>query len=196
MTAPTVHPWRLLLAVSSLMLGAVATPAHAEPTVAAVLDAAERVGVEPLLLLAIAFEESALHPFALNLAGRPTFPSSADAASQLLTTQPGRTSADIGALQVNSQWIDRLNAHGPMQITPTDLLDPEVGATVGAAVLKSELDATGGDVWRAVARYHTGPDRPGNRERGRRYAESVRRTYDYLQAAIEATARRSTEATP
>lgn len=164
-------------------------------SIRAVADAAVRVGVDPLVLLAIAFHESAVEPWALNIDGVPIFPSSASEASEALRayhSDAARGRIDVGMLQVNTQWLDRVSARGPFRIQSDDLLDPDVAATVGAGILKAEIEATSGDLWRAVARYHTGPERTDNAERGRAYAATVRRTYEYLQQHSSAPARAST----
>lgn len=179
---------RVVIGVLGALLGTIGRAHGTEVPLAlrAVVEAGELVGVDPLLLVAIAYEESALHPYALNLQGRPMFPGSLDEAREALRIDALTRSIDIGALQVNTQWIDRLNRRGPMQLGREALLDPAISATLGAAVLKTELDATGGDTWRAVARYHTGPERPDNRTRGQRYAAAVRRTYEALLHSVGA----------
>ncbi len=156
--------------------------------VAAVFTAAERAGIDPLLLTAIAFHESAMHPFALHVADRALFPESRAEAVALLDSHAAaaaRGELDIGALQINTRWLPRINAAGSVHVTAADLFDPAVAATLGAGVLQHELAATKGDVWRAVARYHTGPERPSNRARGQAYAARIRRIYETLVARAQ-----------
>jgi soluble lytic murein transglycosylase-like protein len=63
-----------------------------------------------------------------------------------------------GLMQVLGSNVRRLSGLPPG--TPMDytfLTDPVVGLAFGLRVLRAELDATGGDVARALARYNGGP---------------------------------------
>ena len=78
-------------------------------------------------------------------------------------------SEDLCAMQINSQWLPRLAGFG---ITRDHLLKSErVCVHTGAWILAHEVQAVG-LTWRAVARYHTGPN-PAAEDRGRAYASKV-----------------------
>lgn len=111
------------------------------------------------LVEAIARQESGLNPLAVNIAGKPYFPATREEAEQLIRRAiAAGQSFDVGMLQINSWWMERLG------INPLSLLDPAINERWGKWILAAEI-ARHGLNWRAVGKYHS-PDP----ERGRRYA--------------------------
>lgn len=59
-------------------------------------------------------------------------------------------SEDVGLMQINSWWLPRLNAYG---ITRDHLLDPCTSISVGAWILRQEINQHG-PTWKAIGRYN------------------------------------------
>ena len=118
-----------------------AVPAHA-----CWEQAAERYGLSPELLYAIARTESGLDPQTVG--------------------HNRNGSRDIGLMQINSAWLPRLLTHG---ITERDLLDPCTSIHVGAWILAGNVQRLG-YTWEAVGAYNA--TSPALR---RAYAERVYR---------------------
>lgn len=109
--------------------------------------AGEHFGISPLLLRAIARQESSFNPRARNIANR-------------------NGSEDRGLMQINSFWFPKLRRAG---IDPETLWDACTSITVGAWILRGEIDRYG-MTWHAVGRYNArSPDRI------RRYAAKIQR---------------------
>ncbi len=124
------------------------------------------------LVEAIARQESGLNPLAVNIAGKSYCPATQEEAKQLIqkaiaTGQP----FDVGMMQINSWWMDRLG------LDPFSLLDPATNQRWGKWILAEEI-ARHGLNWKAVGKYHS-PDP----ERGRKYAWLVYRHYAGLRAS-------------
>lgn len=143
---------------------------------------ADSVGVDPLLLYAIALTESgrpegksqiAPWPWALNVEGEAFYPASRDEAIKLLTAHHGK-SVDVGLMQVNIRW------HGHRVSSPRDLLEPATNLEVGATILKEALDSEPGNLTIGLGRYHS-----ASPNRGRAYAQTVIALYRYLIHAEE-----------
>lgn len=99
-------------------LGATLWPATASATC---FDAAGlRYGVSPLLLQAIARQESAMNPRALH--------------------RNDNGSTDLGLMQINSAWLPTLARHG---VRERDLWDPCANVMVGAWILGGNFRAMG-----------------------------------------------------
>ena len=109
-------------------------------------QAAERYGVSPELLYAIARTESGLDPRAVG--------------------HNRNGSRDIGLMQINSAWLPRLSALG---IAERDLLNPCTSIHVGAWILAGNVRRLG-YTWEAVGAYNAA--HPALR---RTYAERVYR---------------------
>jgi hypothetical protein len=118
------------------------------------------------LVEAIARQESGLNPLALNIAGQSYYPATREEAERLIRSamEAGR-SFDVGTMQINSWWMERLG------IDPFSLLDPAINERWGKWIL-AEAIARHGLNWKAVGTYHS-PDP----ERGRQYAWLVYRHY-------------------
>jgi soluble lytic murein transglycosylase-like protein len=123
--------------------------------------------VPPKLALAIARQESGLHPWAVNVAGQGyIFKTRGEALRMVDLAWRRGDSFDVGLMQINSYWMRRFG------LDPHLVLDPRINVTLGVWILAKEIERFG-ITWQAVASYHTPLDR--NPERGRNYAASVLR---------------------
>lgn len=95
-------------------------------------DAGQRYGISPVLLKAMAIQESSLNPLARNQNANGTW--------------------DIGLLQINQSWWERLKAFG---IRPVDLWDACVSIYIGAWILAQNIRQYGYN-WKAVGTYNAG----------------------------------------
>lgn len=101
------------------------------PATACWEDAAERYGVNPHLLYAIAKTESSLNPRAVN--------------------RNKNGSYDIGLMQINSTWFPTLRKFG---VEEHHLYDPCTSIHVGAWILADNMRRLGNS-WNAVGAYNT-----------------------------------------
>jgi type IV secretion system protein VirB1 len=86
--------------------------------------------VHPDTIAAIVAVESSGHPWAIGTPHGAYFPSTRREAARVLARMlRSESSVDIGLMQINSQWIDRLH------IAPERLLDPCFNVRIGAAIL-------------------------------------------------------------
>ncbi|SFC90343.1 hypothetical protein SAMN05660831_00024 [Thiohalospira halophila DSM 15071] len=116
--------------------------------------------VSPALLYAVALQESrrpldgglaAPWPWTLNSPARgpqyfPTRQKAEQALRELLSADP-EANVDIGLLQISWRW------HSDRVDNAAELLDPEVSARVGAAILSEALRSTD-EVLLGLGRYH------------------------------------------
>lgn len=137
------HGWLRSLMVSACVVGPMWSLAVAKAD--CIDDAARYQHVDPLVLRAIAYHESRMHPDALN--------------------RNLNGSIDVGVMGINSLHFAELAGYG---IAPGHLRDGCTNAYVGAYYLRKKIDKYG-DTWRAVAAYHS--ETP---ELGAAYANAIR----------------------
>lgn len=186
--------WVSFLGAGCLLLSHVGTAqaadGAAEPTipveqiVSPWRRAAERHDVEVVDLYAIALQESRLRrpdglfrPWPWTLHSPETGPlyfESYEAALDKLTEllARGKTNIDVGVMQINWGW------NGYRAGDPKRLLHPAENIEIAAQILREHLNELGGDLRRAIARYHS--PRP---DRGAPYAASVLAIRDHLLGA-------------
>lgn len=159
---PSRRVWAVLLGIvcsfSTSHASAAAFPDAR--TEACLVQAAQRHGVDPWLLAAVARTESAFNPMAVNRNGNGT--------------------EDFGLMQINGIWGRELARYG---ISRQSMADPCVSAHVGAWILSGYI-RTHGDVWKGVSAYNT-----GSPSRGMGYAAKVKANRDALIAEISARRR-------
>lgn len=119
-------------------------------------EAGSRYGVAPELLRAIAAQESAMQPEALNRNRDGTW--------------------DQGLMQINSRHRPVLARFG---ITPAELWEPCTNVMTGAWVLAQAISRHG-YTWDAVAAYNVGRFTARNKAIRDRYAHAVARQLDRL----------------
>jgi soluble lytic murein transglycosylase-like protein len=133
-------------------------------TVKEVLEyASSQMGISVDLLAAVAWAESKMLPYALNVRGKAYYCTSREQALRMLgEIETGNV--DIGLLQVNYRlWGE------PLGLQKEDLLDSKVCAIIGAMILTYNLQRHR-DPWVAIGRYHS-----GNVKRMRIYQTKVSR---------------------
>lgn len=133
-------------------------------------------GAPAPLVEAIARQESGLNPLAVNIAGKSYYPATREEAEQLI--QKAITSGqsfDVGTMQINSWWMERL------ALDPVLLLDPATNERWRKWILAEEI-AQHCLNWKAVGKYNS-PDT----ERGRQYAWFVYRHYAGPGASLTGT---------
>jgi len=107
---------------------------------------------DPLLLKAIALQESGMNPAAVNRSNK-------------------NGTVDHGAFQINSSWLPKLKRHG---ITERQLYDPCTAAYVASWILAQEIHRHG-STWRAVGAYNS-PTEANQKI----YAQKIRQRYTSL----------------
>jgi soluble lytic murein transglycosylase-like protein len=119
------------------------------------VQAGEKYDVDPWLLYAIGQVESNLNPSAIN---------------------HNATTKDIGILQINSWWFDKLAEHG---ITESALYDACTNIFVGAWVLAQSFQAFGVN-WEGIGAYNAGTAK-SDKAKARRlyYANKVINQYNH-----------------
>ncbi|MDR2055461.1 MAG: lytic transglycosylase domain-containing protein [Desulfovibrio sp.] len=124
-----------------------------------------RYDVPKYLALAIARQESGMHPWILNISGKDVRPPNGMAALGVARAalSAGR-SFDVGIMQVNVYWLKTYKI--PLHVA----LEPRHNIQLGVWILAGEIRKHGLN-WKAVANYHTPLHR--NPERGRNYAAAV-----------------------
>jgi hypothetical protein len=111
--------------------------------------ASAQAGIPVDLLAAVAWAETTIFPYAINLRGKTYyFTSRTQALKALKRIKTG--DVDIGLFQVNYRlWAE------PLGLKKEDLLDTRVCALMGALILKYNLQRHR-NPWVAVGRYHSG----------------------------------------
>jgi len=136
--------------------------------------AASEAGIPSTVLYAVALQESGTlirgklrpWPWTLNVAGKPMYFATQNAACRELTLVLQQTSAkrvDVGLGQVNVGY------HGERIQTPCDLLDPNTNLLIAATILK-EQHRDGQDWLVTMGKYHS----PANEQAAQRYRSSAR----------------------
>ena len=127
-------------------------------------EAAQRYGVSPQLLYAMARVESSLNPAAVNNSHRK-----------------GTGSYDIGLMQINSSHLPRLARYG---INEADLYDPCTNIHVGAWLLADEFSRYGVS-WEGVGAYNAACTQLRGKDCGAARAKYAWRVYNHLPAAFK-----------
>lgn len=128
-----------------------------------------RYGVPKTLVMAIAQQESSLHPWAVNVAGKDFMPATREEALAIIrAAEARRLSHDVGLMQVNNWWLQKLG------ISAETALEPNNNAMLGVWILAREFRRHGYG-WKAVGAYHSPTP-----ERQQRYALLVARRYEKL----------------
>jgi soluble lytic murein transglycosylase-like protein len=108
-----------------------------------------KFGIPKALAMAIARQESGMHPYVLNLAGKDVYPDSREKALKIAERAERRgISFDVGIMQINSYWIRKYRIPLPL------LLQPRSNIYMGCWILKQEINRYGLN-WQAVGRYHS-----------------------------------------
>ncbi len=120
------------LAVALVLLAQAAAPAQAAEWERCFVDAAVRYQVNPLLLRAIARQESSFRADAVN--------------------ENTNGTRDIGVMQINTWWLD--GPLGKAGLTEEHLFQPCLNIHVGAWILANEIQRHGLS-WKAIGSYHS-----------------------------------------
>lgn len=145
--------WAIALVLGAVMWSPVSSADDRELQ-ACIVKAAKYRGQNPLLLKAIAYQESRFRLDAVN--------HNRDKNGKI-------TSTDHGPFQINDQWLPKLKKYG---ITVNQLYEACVPAYVAAWLLASAIK-THGDTWRAVGAYNSPTE--ANRKK---YATLVKKHFD------------------
>ena len=127
-------------------------------------QAAQRYGVSPQLLYAMARVESSLNPTAVNNSHRRS-----------------TGTYDIGLMQINSSHLQRLAKHG---ITEAHLYDPCINLRVGAWLLADEFSRHGVS-WEGVGAYNAACTQLRGKDCQAARMKYAWRVYRHLPAAVE-----------
>ena len=124
-------------------------------------------GIPRNLLAAIAYQESSLHPWSINLAGRGFHPETKISALVQVRNSDVE-SFDLGLMQINSMWLYRLG------LSVEDALEPVINVNLGSMILQDCLDRYGGDILSSLACYHSGEVDADGRSYARQVVEKWR----------------------
>lgn len=140
----------------SISSAAVAAPS-ASRCESEIIAAAERHGVPVGILYSVGLTETgkrgSLHPYALNVEGRPVFARNLGEALKVFyrARSKGQKLIDLGCMQINHHY------HGHRFANLKAMLDPRKNVDYAAQFLV-ELKGRHQSWTMAVARYHAGPD--------------------------------------
>lgn len=127
-------------------------------------------GAPPSLAMAIADIESGFNPWAVNIQGKSYYMRDRESALALIRKASAqRKSFDIGLMQINSYWLDRLG------LDPVDVLSPKINVIIGCWILSEELKRYG-MTWKAIGAYHTPVNK--NPARAKAYAAKALRAWE------------------
>ncbi|MFC6674031.1 transglycosylase SLT domain-containing protein [Marinobacterium aestuariivivens] len=137
--------------------------------------AADKYGIDPVLLYSVALAESASGrgdntispwPWTLRSSEGPLYAPTKEAAAvklqDIIAKNGERSSIDIGFLQINLFW------NGHRVEDPLDLLDPEKNLDTGAAILRETINSSPNDLELGIGRYHNWAEEHRSRTYGRR----------------------------
>lgn len=135
-------------------------------------DAGRDYDIDPLLLYAVALQESHRnygdfvkpHPFTLSSPSRIRRPETYSEAARILA---GMTAGELAKLDVGLMQI-HLADHAKKAPRVVDFLDPAVNVRVGASILREALNRAPGDLELGVGRYNCWGDELTARKYGRR----------------------------
>ena len=134
-----------------------AAPEPSIPYMSCFEKAADKYGLNPLILAAMAEQESSFNPKALN---------------------ESESSRAVGLMQIHSWWFPLLEEQ--YRISEDSLYEPCLNIQVGAWILAQKVQRYG-NTWRAVGSYFAGTARTDRIEKLRDdYANSVARRYGRL----------------
>ena len=107
-------------------------------------------GVNYKILVSVAYVESGLNPYSVDVDGRAYFFKSRESAEKAVKRFiGGHSSVDIGIMQVNYEiWGRYLN------LTIKQLLNPKINILIGAYILRHYVKKYGYS-WKTIARYHS-----------------------------------------
>ncbi len=148
--------------------------------------AAQSVGIDPVMLYAVALAESASHrglnmtspwPYAIRNGSNATYAKSKTEAEQLLNQalqESEKYQLDIGLMQINLHW------HGHRVSSAAELLDPITNLTVGSSILAEAIKSSPNDLELGIGRYHS-----WNEDRTRWYGQRVLSIYRNILHELE-----------
>lgn len=114
----------------------------------------------------------------VNVAGKDYHPRTREQALAIIRAAQVRgMSYDVGVMQINNWWFDRL------RITPETALEPQNNVILGAWILAQEIQRHGYN-WKAVGAYHS-----PNPERQRIYVHAVAKRYRKAPAPVTEVSR-------
>ncbi|MGL4900445.1 MAG: lytic transglycosylase domain-containing protein [Shewanella sp.] len=148
--------------------------------------AAESVGIDPVMLYAVALTESASYrglnmtspwPYTIRNGSNATYASSKAEAEKLLhqaVQESEKHQLDIGLMQINLHW------HGHRVNSATDLLDPVTNLTLGSHILAEAIKSSPDDLELGIGHYHS-----RNEKRARLYGQKVLSIYRNILHELE-----------
>ncbi len=126
------------------------------------------------LAMAIAKHESGFNPWAINIAGKGFLPiSKREALALIKHAQQRKKSFDVGLMQINNWWLNRLH------IAPEIALLPQNNIRLGLWILAQEIQRYGFN-WQAVGAYHS-----PHKKRQQLYAYAISQHYQRFMNAEE-----------
>ena len=137
-----------------------------DPQIAPFEKACNGTNIPSKVALAIAKHESGLNAYAVNVAGTGYMPDSREEALEIIeAAEAAGASYDVGLMQINNQWFNRLG------VSPASLLEPEKNIEIGVKILAGEFKKHGKN-WTAVGYYHS-----PNSSRGLAYSKNIYQLY-------------------
>jgi len=114
-----------------------------------IVEASKRYSVPSELILAIIDIESGFHPYAVNVAGKSMFfENEEDAIKKIKELAGCKKSFDIGLMQVNRWWFDKLSYSYELGVNVC------FNINLGAYILAYEISRNGFN-WESIGMYHS-----------------------------------------